>query len=175
MERKISKPGRSWLDIQLQALSPSTRRVSYGAVAFAIIMAMVMFDAFRGGIGIGFFHNPAATMSHSAMKAVDRLLLVLMFLKMMRTIQVIFGEEFHRACVEPFFLVGIIAFIRRILIISSGPPHGSEIVLDQFNAFMIETAVLGILVIIFIFGVVLPRRSSHVEGAPLAEQTSFSC
>ncbi len=164
MEQNIPKPRKPWLDIQLQSLFLGTQRALYGAVAFAILIAtaMVIFDALRGFIEV--FHKPDTTISHTALTAVDRLLLALMFLEILHTIQIIFGEEFHLACVEPFLLVGIIASIRRILIISLELPHGPNIVLEQFNAFMIETAVLGILVIILIFGVVLLRRSRPVRG-----------
>ncbi len=153
------KPRRAWIDIQLQSLFLSTQRALYGAVAFAILVAtaLVIFDALRSFLQLA--HHAQTTISYTVLTAVDRLLLALMFLEILHTIQIIFGEEFHLACVEPFLLVGIIASIRRILIISLELSHGTHASPEQFRAYMIETGVLGFLVLSFIWGVVLLRRS----------------
>ncbi len=167
MKETGPKPRRSWLDIELQSLFLSAQRALYGAVALSILIAtaLVIFDALRGFIEV--FHNPQHTISLTALTAVDRLLLALMFLEILHTIQIIFGEEFHLACVEPFLLVGIIASIRRILIISLELSHGSTASPEKFQAFMIETGVLGVLVMFFIWGVVLLRRSRLETKAAL--------
>ncbi|BCO09447.1 hypothetical protein GF1_18230 [Desulfolithobacter dissulfuricans] len=155
---KQSPPGKkATLDIWLQSAYLSVQRALYGLVTVALIIAaaLVLFDALRSFTEL--LHVPDTTIAHVSLVAVDRLLLALMFLEIMHTIQIIFGEEFHLACVEPFLLVGIIAFIRRMLIISLELSHGENGGHEYFQDFMIETVVLGLMVFLFIFAVVLLR------------------
>jgi uncharacterized membrane protein (DUF373 family) len=70
----------------------------------------------------------------------DRLLLILMIVELLYTIQVSFRE--HALVPEPFLIVGLIAAIRRILVVTAefgSLPNRSE---DIFRASMIELGVL---------------------------------
>ncbi len=154
-------PRRGWLDIELQTLFLKLERLLYAAVAFSILIAtsLIIFDALRSFVEV--FHVPTTTITHTALTAVDRLLLALMFLEILHTVQIVFGEEFHLECVEPFMLVGVIAAIRRILIISLELSHGPKATPEHFKAAMIETGVLGILILVLIVCVLLLRYSRH--------------
>ena len=155
---KQSTPGKkAAFDIWLQSSYLLVQRALYGLVTFALIIAasLVLFDAMRSFTEL--LHVADTSIAHISLVAVDRLLLALMFLEIMHTIQIIFGDEFHLGCAEPFLLVGIIAFIRRMLIISLELSHGVKGGHEYFQDFMIETVVLGGMVFLFIVAVVLLR------------------
>ncbi len=158
-------PKRSALDIWLQSSYLSVQRWLYGFVTIALMIAaaLVLFDAFKSFTDL--LHHEGTTISHVALIAVDRLLLALMFLEIMHTIQIIFGEEFHLSCVEPFLMVGIIAFIRRMLIITLEISHGATGKHVSFDNLMIEMGVLGGLVLAFVLAVVLLRRYRSSKAA----------
>jgi len=154
---------RYWFDIQFQSMIWTLQQIMYGAVAFSIIIAtgVVIIDA------LGAFFNilhATESIGHTVLTVVDRLLLALMLLEILHTVEITFDEGFHLACVEPFLFVGIIASIRRILIISIEISHQNLANQALFKSFMIETAVLGALILSFIFGLVLLRKS-HIKGS----------
>ena len=60
----------------------------------------------------------------------------------------------HSLCAEPFIIVGLIAAIRRILVITVESAHLPE----KFNHHMIESAILGGLILIFVISIVLLRK-----------------
>ncbi len=153
------KSRRYWFDIRLQSFIWAVQQIMYGAVALSILLAtgFVIFDALSAFLNI--FQVNGASISHTVLTVVDRLLLALMLLEILHTVEITFDEGFHLACVEPFLFVGIIASIRRILIISIEMSHQGSFEQAIFKAFMIETGVLGLLILSFIIGLVLLRRS----------------
>ena len=71
---------------------------------------------------------------------------------------------------RPFLIVGIMASIRRVLVITmqaakmaeQGQPQAGEVV-AAFRNTMLELGLLGILTLIFVFSIYLLRRSSRHE------------
>ena len=67
-----------------------------------------------------FFANLfAGTLPSRIIGLLDRVLLILMFAEIMYTVQVSFRE--HALVPEPFLVVGLIAAIRRVLVITAAP------------------------------------------------------
>jgi uncharacterized membrane protein (DUF373 family) len=83
---------------------------------------------------------------------IDKILLVLMVIEIFYTVHVSFRE--HTLHPEPFLLVGLIAAIRRILVISVESAYVSE----KFQAHMIEISILGVLIFIFIISLILLHK-----------------
>ena len=83
---------------------------------------------------------------------VAKTLLLLMIIEILVTVRISIRE--HTICAEPFFIVGLIASIRRILIISVETAYMH----DFFYQYMIEIGVLTLLSIIFVLSVVLLRK-----------------
>jgi hypothetical protein len=83
---------------------------------------------------------------------IAKTLLLLMIIEILYTVRISLKE--HTLSAEPFLLVGLIASIRRILIISVETAYMPE----YFNQFMIEIAVLIVLSFVFIVSVVLLRK-----------------
>ena len=154
----------------MQNFFQTAQKILYAAISVAIIIAtvFVIFDALESFLAV--FHHPEVTISSTVLNAVDRLLLALMFLEIMHTIPFIIGEEFNFACIEHFLLVGIIATIRRILIISLELSHQVPVEAEQFRALMIETGVHGALAFVLILGVIMLRRSRRTRSSYVSKK-----
>jgi uncharacterized membrane protein (DUF373 family) len=83
---------------------------------------------------------------------VAKTLLLLMIIEILVTVRISIRE--HTICAEPFFIVGLIASIRRILIISVETAYMH----DFFYQYMIEIGVLTLLSIVFVLSIVLLRK-----------------
>jgi len=98
------------------------------------------------------------------LRVLNELLVVLMLVEILHTVRI--SIRSHLLVVEPFLIVGLIASIRRILVISlematftkeaTWSNEGSSI----FRASMIELGLLGMLVFVLVFSIVLLRRES---------------
>jgi uncharacterized membrane protein (DUF373 family) len=102
--------------------------------------------------------------------AIDRMLLVLMIVEILHTVGVSFRS--HSLTAEPFLVVGLIASIRRMLVItleSSQASPASHLAPDGrvlLNAGMLELIVLGFLILVMVISIFLLRRgkSSSVDN-----------
>jgi uncharacterized membrane protein (DUF373 family) len=98
----------------------------------------------------------ARTLTGNIVPLLDRILLILLVVELLYTVQVSFRE--HSLIPEPFLLVGLIAAIRRVLILTAefAQVHGeSEIV---FRHFVIELVVLTVLIVALVSSLVLLRK-----------------
>jgi Phosphate-starvation-inducible E family len=96
------------------------------------------------------------------LRVLDQLLVVLMLVEILHTVRV--SIRSHILVTEPFLVVGLIASIRRILVITleastltkegSWTTQGASI----FRASMFELGLLGVLVLILVFCITLLRR-----------------
>ncbi len=95
----------------------------------------------------------------------DRILLVLLVIELLYTVQVSFRE--HSVMPEPFLLVGLIAAIRRVLILTAEFSPERPLSEVMFRHFVIELAVLTALIISLAFSLLLLKK----RGVPSAERT----
>ena len=103
----------------------------------------------------------------------NELLLVLMLVEILHTVRI--SIRSHILVTEPFLVVGLIASIRRMLVITleaANLTKGGAWVADGVSIFrwsMVELGLLGLLVLILVFSITLLRR--HAEASEeLAEQ-----
>jgi uncharacterized membrane protein (DUF373 family) len=113
---------------------------------------------------IGFAQSlTSGSFAETIVGLLDRILLILLFVELLYTLQVSFRE--HALIPEPFLLVGLIAAIRRILVLTA---EFAEIV-DKpeaiFRHFIIELGVLTFLIVTLVFSLFLLRRSGWRSGA----------
>ncbi|MGC2419298.1 MAG: phosphate-starvation-inducible PsiE family protein [Candidatus Acidiferrales bacterium] len=102
------------------------------------------------------------TISSQTLQVLDRLLIVLMLVEILHTVSI--SIRSHVLVTEPFLVVGLIASIRRILVITlaastltsgnSWSAEGASI----FRASMMELGLLGLLILILVFSITLLRR-----------------
>ncbi len=84
---------------------------------------------------------------------IAKTLLLLMVIEILSTVRISIRE--HTLCAEPFLIVGLIASIRRILIISVETAYMH----DYFWNFMVEIGILAGLSFIFVISIVLLRKA----------------
>jgi Phosphate-starvation-inducible E family len=101
-----------------------------------------------------------------SLRVLNELLIVLMLVEILHTVRI--SLRLHVLLVaEPFLIVGLIASIRRMLVItleaatlSKEGIWTTETARSVFQGTMIELALLGVLVLILVYSITLLRRSS---------------
>jgi hypothetical protein len=102
------------------------------------------------------------TVAAQTLRVLNELLIVLMLAEILHTVRI--SIRSHMLVTEPFLVVGLIASIRRILVISlematlgkeaAWTNEGAQV----FHASMIELGLLSLLVLVLVFSITLLRR-----------------
>jgi hypothetical protein len=101
------------------------------------------------------------------LRVLDQLLIVLMLVEILHTVRI--SIRSHTLVTEPFLVVGLIASIRRILVITleaatltkDGKWSGDGA--SVFHASMIELGLLGLLVLVLVISITLLRRAANLR------------
>jgi uncharacterized membrane protein (DUF373 family) len=107
-----------------------------------------------------------------AIEIVERLLFVLMVLEILHTVRI--SIQHHRLEIEPFLVVGIIASIRRILVITlegsnlAKPEIWSPRVQSLFNESLWEMALLAGVILVLVVAIMMVRHITATTGDPPA-------
>lgn len=83
---------------------------------------------------------------------ISKTLLLVMVLEILYTVRITIKE--HVLCSEPFLFVGLIAAIRRILIISVETAYFQE----KISMYMLEIGVLSGMILVFVVSIVLLKK-----------------
>jgi uncharacterized membrane protein (DUF373 family) len=106
--------------------------------------------------------------AEALVSAVDRLLFVLMVVEVMHTVRVSFRSG--RLVCEPFLIVGLIASIRRVLVITletsqvHQPGKWNPEAQALLDSTMLELTVLGGLILVMVISIYMLRRSERDHG-----------
>ncbi len=101
-------------------------------------------------------------LSQRVAELLDRLLLILMVVEILYTVQVSLRE--HTLSAEPFLVVGLIAGVRRILVLTAEFSDMIEQGGDVFRNAMIELGLLTLLVLGLVGALTLLRRQGAAAG-----------
>lgn len=114
------------------------------------------------------WHGIAArTLASSGLQELDALLLVLVLVEILHTVRI--SIESKEIILEPFLIVGLIASVRRVLVIAmqaaklTEDGHGIS---EAFQRSMIELGVVGGLVLIFVISIYVLRRATPRDHLP---------
>ena len=148
----------------MQASSIAFLAVEHGLyIALGLILAIAAIMAL-GGIALELWGAIGQSNDGEALlKIVDRLLFVLMLAEILHTVRV--SIRSGTLTCEPFLIVGLIASIRRVLVItleSSQATPGKVAeggVGEAFQTSMIELGVLGCLILVMVVSIYLVRRA----------------
>ncbi len=106
----------------------------------------------------------------SVFEVIDRLLVVLMLIEILHTVLV--SVRSGTLTPEPFLIVGLIASIRRMLVITLETSHATaqggpaEVNEAIFRTSMIELVVLGMLILVMVVSIFMLRRQHPPHEAP---------
>jgi hypothetical protein len=154
-ERTGAAPGRTH--------APSIvfiRRVE-AIVLYAIAVVLTVLAILLLAAGVFALYQAVATghIREQAIEILDAVLLVMMTMEIAYT--VILSVESHKLVAEPFLIVGIIAAIRRMLVITA-TSTGLELANPQaFTNTLIELALLALTVLALAVSIWILRRSEH--------------
>jgi hypothetical protein len=140
--------------------------LAHGEVAIYSVLALLLFITALATIanagkmlwdGLGHW-----TIAAETLRVLDQLLVVLMLVEILHTVRI--SIRSHFLVTEPFLVVGLIASIRRILVITLEAANltkaGSFSAENAniFRASMIELGLLGLLILGLVFSITLLRR-----------------
>ena len=98
----------------------------------------------------------------------DKMLLVLLVVELLYTVQVSIRE--HSIVPEPFLLVGVIAAVRRVLVITAEFGHVPQIPDAVLQRFLYELGVLTVLILVLVISLLLLRnRTDSASAARIAK------
>lgn len=131
----------------------------YYLVALGLIIGfvIVMID---GLIVITSLYS-SPNLTEVVIKFLDKILISLIFLEVFYTVTVAITEESAVKCVEPFILVAITALVRRLLILSFEISHPMVFSVERLKYFLMEMALVGILILLLILSLILFKRSKR--------------
>jgi phosphate starvation-inducible membrane PsiE len=107
----------------------------------------------------------AANLSEKIVGLLDQVLLILMIVEILYTVQVSFRE--HILVAEPFLIVGLIAAVRRVLILTAEFSKPAEVVEAAFRNAMVELGLLTVLILALVFSLFLVKKQ-HIASAERA-------
>src|SRR5207247_8519439 len=96
---------------------------------------------------------PSETLAQNTIPLLDRILLIMLVVELLYTVQVSFRE--HTIAPEPFLLVGVIAAIRRVLVLTAEFGHTPQATSQVFQAFITELAALTVLFLVLVLSLLL--------------------
>jgi uncharacterized membrane protein (DUF373 family) len=141
--------------------------VVYSVLALLLAIASLVTLATAGGIlWSSLSHWTDAT---PTLRVLNELLVVLMLVEILHTVRI--SIRSHVLVTEPFLVVGLIASIRRILVISlematlTKETTWSNEGASVFRSSMIELGLLGALVFVLVLSIVLLRRNPPTTTA----------
>jgi uncharacterized membrane protein (DUF373 family) len=143
------------LRVTISRHAAEVETVLYVAVGVLMIIAAVV-GLFQAGYALwrGFADG---TVGSSGIVALDQLLLVLMMVEILHTVRI--SVRTQTLTVQPFLVVGLIASIRRVLVITTQAARlaeqGHTGSADQaaFRNSMIELGVVAVLILIFVLAI----------------------
>lgn len=135
-------------------------------VGLSVLLAGCALTLLATGAYAFWLNLTAGTLADNIIDLLDRLLLILLIVELTYTVQVSFRE--HKLTPEPFLMVGLIAVIRRLLVLTAELPQllekGDPIV---FRQVAIELALLAALIVALVASLVmLSRRPVQPVAAP---------
>jgi uncharacterized membrane protein (DUF373 family) len=152
---------RSRIRLRAAAFWCSLEAGIYTALACALALTAVV--ALAGAAHVLWDGLRTWTSADTILQTIDRMLLVLMLVEILHTVRI--SIRSHVLVIEPFLIVGLIATIRRILIITleaanlTRPETWSKSGEALFRASVIELGLLGLLVLVLVGAIYLLRRS----------------
>lgn len=135
-------------------------------VALGLLLAASAI-ALLASAGVAFVRTVAdGEVAGRVVSILDQLLLVLMIIEILYTVQVSFRE--HALVPEPFLVVGLIAGIRRVLVITAELSNVAERNPDTFRNAMLELGLLTLMVLALVTALGIVRRRAPGAAAEKA-------
>jgi uncharacterized membrane protein (DUF373 family) len=138
-----------------------------------VLLSATAIAALVEAVGILWRGIVGRTLVGYGLQVLDQLLFVLVLVEVLHTVRI--SIRAREILIEPFLIVGLIASVRRVLVITMQAAklveeggHGSANTISAFHNSMLELGLLGVMVVVFVLSIYLLRRAS--PGEKLAEE-----
>lgn len=138
----------------------SAEDVIYICTALVLIAAAITLLIFST---VDFVSSLSENIGKSISRLLDGLLLVLMLVEILHTVGIFLKKR--KLVIEPFLAIGIIAAIRRVLVITAEQVHPTPEHAAAFRMTMLELGLLAAMIVGFVFCIFLLRR--HGRDGPV--------
>ena len=138
----------------------------------AVLLALAAFVTIATAVQILWAGLTHWTVAAQTLRVLNQLLIVLMLVEILHTVRI--SIRSHVLVTEPFLVVGLIASIRRILVITleaatltkegAWATEGSSAI---FRSSMIELGLLGLMVLVLVISITLLRRYAPEQKGPV--------
>ncbi len=162
-----SSPKPSATEQRTADLIHKVEQVVYMAVAALLVLALVL--ALAGAAALLWDGAQNFTGTEAVYRIIDRLLFVLMLVEILHTVHA--SIRTGTLLCEPFLIVGLIACIRRVLVITletsqiTQPEKWDVSKLPLFQSSMIELGVLAVLIAVLVGSIRLTRPSEKADAS----------
>jgi uncharacterized membrane protein (DUF373 family) len=133
-------------------------------ILLSVAAISVLFDA----TGILWRGIASRALVGYGLQVLDQILFVLVLVEILHTVRISIRAE--EIMIEPFLIVGLIASVRRVLVITMQAAklteggHSSPDMVLAFRNSMIELALMGVMVLVFVLSIYFLRRASHHQN-----------
>jgi uncharacterized membrane protein (DUF373 family) len=136
------KPTRHWLSQRVGSLVDAFETVTY-AIAFLLLVAAAVLVVIGGAEAVLEAATHKVNTLQGGVSVLDRVLMVLIIAEIAATLRAVL--LYHEIAAEPFLFIGLIACVRRILIVTAATEqvHTDK----ELNRLLFELGALGLLVI----------------------------
>jgi flagellar biogenesis protein FliO len=111
-------------------------------------------------------HRGPAEIEHKSIEILNTVLLVMMTMEIVYTVAI--SLESHTLNAEPFLIIGMIAGIRRMLVITATSTE-QEAHPEQFHNTLVELGLLAAMVVALAGAIWILRYSAYTAGKPRVE------
>ncbi len=131
--------------------------IYYGVALFLILVCGVLFFSIAGNFFQAFLQKELAS---RVIGILSDLLLVLMLAEILYTVRISLTE--HILTSEPFLIVGLIAAIRRVLVITVEIAQPDKIAAEVYQKVILEIGILTILILVMAVSLFLLKKTKGV-------------
>jgi len=124
-------------------------------VVLAVLLLLMSVTGMIRDIGAG-------TLANAGIEVLNSILLVMMIMEIVYTVTR--SLESHTLVAEPFLIIGAIAAIRRMIIITAESTKMEVTNPEAFRSLLVELALLAVIVVAMAFAVWILRRSDANQG-----------
>jgi uncharacterized membrane protein (DUF373 family) len=160
MVAESNSPARTWIARTFTAVED----IMY--IGLGILLALCAGALLVSAIGGAANSLMAGTFVRDTTRLLDRMLLILLIVELLYTVQVSFRE--HTLMPEPFLLVGLIAAIRRVLLLTAEFGHPGSPGTPGLELLLWELGVLTALILSLALSLALLRKRGRPAAAERA-------
>jgi uncharacterized membrane protein (DUF373 family) len=149
------QPTRHWLSQRVGGLVDAFETTTY-AIAFLLLVAAAVLVVIGGAEAVLEAATHKVNTLQGGVSVLDRVLMVLIIAEIAATLRAVL--LYHEIAAEPFLFIGLIACVRRILIVTAATEqvHTDK----ELNRLLFELGALGLLVIGIAAAIFMIRVSS---------------